>query len=134
MNLKRLKFLLNRRLMARIRVDRAAARAVRGDERSRRLLAEARDAYRALKAEIAALQDAVRPAILALEDPREREAMEMRYLLGLSVREIAYRLHFSEQHLFRLVRQGEAKVESDESSAHGMMRMQEVEHGSQILG
>lgn len=125
MNLRRLKFLLNRRALSRVRVDRALFTA-RRDQLTRE---QAREAYAALKAEIAALQDEARPAILALEDPLERQALEMRYLRGLSVREIAYRLHYSEQHIFRVVRRGESRLESHESRRAGTLAKRSDAHG-----
>ena len=104
--LRRARFLMNRLPMARVRVDRA-----RGDG----FVDTAKGAYGALREELEALRDVIRPAIETLEDPLDREVMEMRYLQGLSVREIAYRINYSEQHVFRVAQRAAGKLESRES-------------------
>lgn len=110
MNWKRMKFLLNRLPMARIRVDRAARQAAWGSESDLRLLETAREGYRALRKELEALREEARPAIEALERPIEREVMTLRYLRGLTVREIAYRVGYSDVHTFRLIAQAEKRI------------------------
>ena len=127
MNLKRMRYLLNRLPMARFRVERAMARATRTTARltglprgsnlsdpvqeGAELLEEAREAYRDIQRELEALRGELKPLIAALEDPLERQAMELRYLQGLTARRIACALHYSERHIFRVLAAAEAKVE-----------------------
>lgn len=52
----------------------------------------------------------LRPLIDMLPRPLERIVMQMRYMDGNSVREIAYRISYSEQHIFRVLERAEEKV------------------------
>ena len=129
MDLKRMRFLMNRLPMARLRVDRAMARATRttalltGMPRGGgisdpvgsgvEMLELAREQYRALREELAAMQREAEPLIARLDDSLEETVMRMRYLERLSVREIAYRLNYSERHIFRVAASAEKKVEAE---------------------
>lgn len=126
MNLNRMRYLLNRLPMARFRVERAMSRATRTTARltgmprganlsdpvqqGAELLEEAREAYRAIQRELENLRAQLAPLIAALEDPLERQIMELRYMQGLSVRRIAYTLNYSERHVFRVVAAAEKRV------------------------
>lgn len=126
MNLNRMRYLLNRLPMARFRVERAMSRATRTTARltgmprganlsdpvqqGAELLEEAREAYRAIQRELEDLRAQLAPLIAALEDPLERQIMELRYMQGLSVRRIAYTLNYSERHVFRVVAAAEKRV------------------------
>ena len=126
-----MRFLINRLPMARFRVEQATAKATRctasltgmprggGNGSQVENGAELRDAALAalteIKAELEGLRAEVRPMIEALRDPLEKTAAEMRYLDGCSVREIAYRINYSEQHIFRALQRAEEKMLKDES-------------------
>lgn len=125
-DLRRMRFLMNRLPMARFRVEKAMAKATKctsvltgmprsggtwsAMDSSMELLEKARGAYDTLKSELAAMRAELSPYIAALEDPLERTAMELRYMEGSTVREIAYQLAYSEQHIFRVVSRAETKV------------------------
>ena len=127
MDLQRIRFLNNRLPAARFRIDRALATATRvtapidglprgggsnGGPVSHgvELIEEARDAYRAIQRELDGLRSQARPLIDALDDPLERQVASLRYLQGLTVRQIAYRLCYSEQHVFRVMARAEKKL------------------------
>lgn len=103
-DLDRMRFLVNRLPMARFRVDRALGL---GGE----LLEQARDTQRALREELAELQARAKVAFEAVDDPLERQLLEMRYLRGLSVRRIAYAVNYSERHVFRVLKSAEGRFE-----------------------
>lgn len=52
----------------------------------------------------------LRPLIDMLPRPLERIVMQMRYMDGNNVREIAYRISYSEQHIFRVLERAEKKI------------------------
>ena len=128
MDLQRIRFLNNRLPAARFRLDRALSRATRvtaplgGMPRggARRgpvepgveLIEDAREVYRDIRRELDALREEARPLIDAIEDPLERQVAAMRYLEGLTVRQIAYRLCYSEQHVYRLVARAEKRLDA----------------------
>ena len=131
---RRMRRLINRMPMARLNVDRALARSARmtaqysdmprggnkvSDPTSEGaiLYMIAKEAYKSLKAELEGMQHEVEPRIDALELPLQRNAMRMRYIEGRSVREIAYYLNYSEQHIFRVIQAAEEKINKDESCA-----------------
>ena len=121
MDLQRIRMLGNRLPAARFRLDRAMSTATRvtasygggprGGARDRNdpvqrgveLIEEARESYRAIQRELEALRLEARPLIDGLPDPLERQIATMRYLEGLTVRQIAYRLCYSERHVFRVL-------------------------------
>ena len=59
----------------------------------------------------------LQPLLETLEDPLQIAAMRMRYIDGLSVREIAYRINYSESHIFLVLRRAEAKI-SEKHNSH----------------
>jgi DNA-directed RNA polymerase specialized sigma24 family protein len=77
----------------------------------------AKDAYSRLKSELEDMQREVEPIIDRLDRPLQRNAMRMRYIEGRSVREIAYYLNYSEQHIFRVISSAEEKINKNESCA-----------------
>lgn len=131
MDLRRMRFLINRLPMARFRVERAMSKATRCTanlsgmprggsgsnpvEAGALMLADARGAYDAICAELSVMRAELQPLIPSLPDPLERTAMQMRYIDGVSAREIAWRLNYSEQHIHRVLRSAEHKVDKDVS-------------------
>lgn len=132
-----MRFLIDRLPMARFRIDKAMARAAKCTaslcgmpggggggsqvERGVELLEAAREAHAAISQELYDMRLELQPLLETLEDPLQIAAMRMRYIDGLSAREIAYRLTYSEQHIFRVLQKTEkilqenAKDESHES-------------------
>lgn len=131
-DLRRMRFLINREPAARFRVERAMARATkttaalsgmpRGGgvgnpvERGASDLEDARAALDAIRAELNKMRAVLRPMIAELEIPLQRLAMEMRYIDGYSVRELSYRLNYSEQHLFRVLSKAESEISAKDES------------------
>ena len=132
-----MRFLIDRLPMARFRIDKAMARAAKCTaslsgmpggggggsqvERGVELLEAAREAHAAIRQDLYDMRLERQPLLETLEDPLQIAAMRMRYIDGLSAREIAYRLTYSEQHIFRVLQKTEkilqenAKDESHES-------------------
>lgn len=127
MDLRRMRFLMNRLPMARFRVEKAMAKATKctavltgmprgggtGDsamDSSMELLEKARGAYAALIAELDQHRQELAPMIDLLDKPLERTVMQLRYIEGMSGREIAYQLVYSEQHIFRELAAAEKKI------------------------
>lgn len=126
-DLSRMRHLINRLPMARFRIDQAAAQATRCTasltgmprggspcsqvERGAELLADAREAHAAISSELYQLRLELQPMLEQLTEPLEKTAMRMRYIDGVSVREIAYRLSYSEQHIFRVLSTAEKKIQ-----------------------
>lgn len=131
---RQMRKLINRLPMARLNVDRALARSSRmtaqysdmprGGNKTSDPTSEgavmyiaAKDAYSRLKSELEDMQREVEPIIDGLDRPLQRNAMRMRYIEGRSVREIAYYLNYSEQHIFRVISSAEEKINKNESCA-----------------
>lgn len=131
---RQMRKLINRLPMARLNVDRALARSSRmtaqysdmprGGNKTSDPTSEgavmyiaAKDAYSRLKSELENMQREVEPIIDGLDRPLQRNAMRMRYIEGRSVREIAYYLNYSEQHIFRVISSAEEKINKNESCA-----------------
>lgn len=131
---RQMRRLINRLPMARLNVDRALARSSRmtaqysdmprGGNKTSDPTSEgavmyiaAKDAYSRLKSELEDMQREVEPIIDRLDRPLQRNAMRMRYIEGRSVREIAYYLNYSEQHIFRVISRAEEKINKNESCA-----------------
>lgn len=126
MDLRRMRFLINRLPMARFRVEKAMSKATRCTasltgmprgsggtsqvESGVLMLERAREAYNALQTELAAMREELAPYISKLEKPLERTAMHLRYMEGRSVREIAYQLVYAESHIFEVLRHVEQKI------------------------
>lgn len=129
-NLRRMRFLMNRLPMARFKVERAMSKAAKctanltGMPRSggmgnqvedgAELLDTAKAAYKAIQDELEAMRDELAPVIAGLEKPLERTVMHMRYIEGRSVREIAYGIAYSEPHIFEVLRHVERKLRTDD--------------------
>lgn len=128
-DLRRMRFLINRLPMAKLKVERAMSEAAqctqslsamprgvpRGDKVADGAIryAEAKESRDRILDELTTLRSALVPHIDALQGPLERTTMRMRYMDGLSARDIAYRLCYSEQHIFRVLKRAEAKVTSE---------------------
>lgn len=125
-DLRRMRHLINRLPMARFRIDQAMAQATRctaqltgmprggGNssqvETGAALLDAAREAHAAISEELRQMRLELQPMLEDLADPLEKTAMRMRYIDGNSVREIAYRISYSEQHIFRVLKNAEGKI------------------------
>lgn len=132
-NLRRMRFLMNRLPMARFKVEKAMARATKctatltGMPRSggsgnqvetgAELLDIAKAAYNAIQDELAAMREELAPLIAQLDRPLERTVMHMRYIEGRSVREIAYGIAYSEPHVFEVLRHVERKMGTDDEKS-----------------
>jgi len=130
-NFHRMRFLINRLPAARFRVDKAIARAtktttvlngmphgssVRSPVEDGVILVEyARQALESITTELEKMRAELAPLIESLESPLQKNAMRMRYIEGHSVREIAYSLNYSEQHIFRVLTIAERKTQKNES-------------------
>lgn len=71
---------------------------------------EAKDALQKLLNELQAMRQEAEPCIDTLSDPFQRTVMKLRYLDGYNVQKIAIELHYSDRHIFRLLRQAEAEI------------------------
>ena len=71
----------------------------------------AREALDSITTELEAMRAELRPMVEALESPLQKSAMRMRYIEGHSVREIAYSLNYSEQHIFRILTIAERSIQ-----------------------
>lgn len=126
---RKMRKLINRLPMARFRVDQAKSRATRitpiltgmphgsggtsQTEDGAILIMIASEKYESMKAELKELQDTLSPIIEGLQDPLPKNVMRMRYMECRSVREIAYFLNYSEQHVFRILQRTERKIEEN---------------------
>lgn len=127
MDLRRMRFLINRLPMARFRVEKAMSQATKctasltgmprgggGEsqvERGIDLRLEAKAALKDIQDELAMMQAQLEPVIDLLTDPLARMAVRLRYIDRYSVRKIAYRLNYSEQHIFRVLSNAEKEIE-----------------------
>lgn len=134
-DLRRMRYLINRLPCARFRVDQAMSQATKctasltgmpgggGDgsqvERGVELLEEAREAYQRISSELEEMRQELGPQIEALPTPLQKTVMRMRYMDGCSAREIAYRLVYSEQHIFRVVKQAEKHIKAMDAGDSG---------------
>lgn len=75
----------------------------------------ARTALQEIESAIESERARLKPKIETLDTPLCKMVMTMRYLEGYSVRDIAYRLNYSEQHIFRIVSRTEQKINKEES-------------------
>jgi RNA polymerase sigma factor (sigma-70 family) len=121
--------LINRIPMARFRLDKAISRATkvttvltgmpRGSgggsqtEEGALLVMLAREKYDTMQAELNELQARLSPYIKNMDDALQKNVLRMRYIECRSVREIAYCLNYSEQHIFRILQKAETKVEKE---------------------
>jgi DNA-directed RNA polymerase specialized sigma subunit len=125
-NLYRMRKLINRLPMAEFRIEQLMSRATkmtatlsnepRGTVQSDPvadgvvLLEAAKESYHKIETELNGMRKELRPAVDRLEDPLTRTCMKMRYFDGVSAREIAYRLNYSERRIFQILKEAEVKV------------------------
>lgn len=137
LDLRRMRFLINRLPAARFRVDKAMARATKtttvltgmprgsgtGDQTADGaiLLQLAREALDRIETELSEMRAELGPMIEQIDEPLQKSVMRLRYMDGMRVREIAYSLNYSEPHIFRILQRAEQNIistgkdESDES-------------------
>ncbi len=126
-DLRRMRYLINRLPMAQFRRDKAMAKATkitsvltgmpRGGhgagsqvEEGVILLELASRALEEIETELKTMREELGPVIEQMDPPLQKRAMWMRYMEGRSVREIAYALNYSEQHIFRVLDRAELKI------------------------
>ena len=123
---RRMRFLTNRLPMARFRLMVAKSRATRTTpvlsdmphgtevsspvERGYLIIEAAQNAVYIIETELMEMQKVLSQYMDILTDPLEITAMQMRYMDGRSVREIAYSLNYSERHMFRVLECAERKI------------------------
>lgn len=126
MDFRRMRFLINRLPMARFRLLKARSQATRITpvltdmphnpnvsspvENGYSIIEAAEAAVEGIVKELGEMQGKLLEHMDALTSPLEVTAMKMRYIDGRSVREIAYSLYYSEQHIFRVLSRGERKI------------------------
>lgn len=80
-------------------------------------LEEARRVRDETAAELTALREQLRSRLDSLPE-NIRNVMQLRYIVGASWQMVAIQCHYSQQHTFRLLNQGEAMINSDETNKH----------------
>ena len=126
MNLRKMRILINRYPRACFNVERAVSRAQKctaqltgmpgGGSGSTvadavELVMQAEEARDRIAAELSHMRAELSPMIEALSDPLEKTVMRMRYMEGVSVREIAYQLCYSESRIFKSLKSAERHIE-----------------------
>ena len=125
-NLQRMRSLINRLPMAQFRIEQLMSRATkmtatlsnepRGTVQSNPvadgviLLVAARESYNRIKFELDGMRAELKPEVDNIEDPLARTCMRMRYFDGVSAREIAYRLNYSERRIFQILKTAEGHL------------------------
>lgn len=128
-DLRRMRYLMDRLPMARLNVERAMSRATKctqrltiaaggggyGDAMSENAirLSVAREKRDGILRELRELREALSPRIAELDDPVQRLIMQMRYLDGQSARQIAYALALSERWVFYNLSRAEARINAE---------------------
>lgn len=128
-DLRRMRYLMDRLPMARLNVERAMSRATKctqrltmaaggggyGDAMSENAirLSIAREKRDGILRELRELREALAPRIAELDDPVQRLIMQMRYLDGQSARQIAYALALSERWVFYNLSRAEARINAE---------------------
>ena len=79
-------------------------------ERGYMMIEAAKEAVYIIETELGAMRETLADHMEVLTDPLEITAVQMRYMDGRSVREIAYSLNYSEQHIFRVLNRAEKKI------------------------
>ena len=128
-DLRRMRYLMDRLPMARLNVERAMSRATKctqrltmaaggggyGDAMSENAirLTVAREKRDGILRELRELREALAPRIADLDAPVQRLIMQMRYLDGQSARQIAYALALSERWVFYNLSRAEARINAE---------------------
>lgn len=128
-DLRRMRYLMDRLPMARLNVERAMSRATKctqrltmaaggggyGDAMSENAIrmSVAREKRDGILRELRELREALAPRIAELDDPVQRLIMQMRYLDGQSARQIAYALALSERWVFYNLSRAEARINAE---------------------
>ena len=128
-DLRRMRYLMDRLPMARLNVERAMSRATKctqrltmaaggggyGDAMSENAirLSIAREKRDGILRELRELREALAPRIAELDDPVQRLIMQMRYLDGQSARQIAYALALSERWVFYNLSRAETRINAE---------------------
>lgn len=128
-DLRRMRYLMDRLPMARLNVERAMSRATKctqrltmaaggggyGDAMSENAirLSIAREKRDGILRELREMREALAPRIAELDDPVQRLIMQMRYLDGQSARQIAYALALSERWVFYNLSRAEARINAE---------------------
>lgn len=128
-DLRRMRYLMDRLPMARLNVERAMSRATKctqrltmaaggggyGDAMSENAirLSVAREKRDGILRELREMREALAPRIAELDDPVQRLIMQMRYLDGQSARQIAYALALSERWVFYNLSRAEARINAE---------------------
>lgn len=128
-DLRRMRYLMDRLPMARLNVERAMSRATKctqrltmaaggggyGDAMSENAirLSVAREKRDGILRELREMREALAPRIADLDDPVQRLIMQMRYLDGQSARQIAYALALSERWVFYNLSRAEARINAE---------------------
>lgn len=123
---RRMRFLINRLPMARFRLMCARSQATRitaviSDmphgtevsspvERGYTIVEAAQEALEKISAELQEMRCQLSGKLATLQDPLEITAMQMRYMDGFSVREIAFSLNYSERRIFQVLSCAENRV------------------------
>lgn len=128
-DLRRMRYLMDRLPMARLNVERAMSRATKCTQRLTMAaggggysdamsenairLSIAREKRDGILRELRELREALAPSIAELDDPVQRLIMQMRYLDGQSARQIAYALALSERWVFYNLSRAEARINAE---------------------
>lgn len=128
-DLRRMRYLMDRLPMARLNVERAMSRATKctqrltmaaggggyGDAMSENAirLSIAREKRDGILRELRELREVLAPRIADLDDPVQRLIMQMRYLDGQSARQIAYALALSERWVFYNLSRAETRINAE---------------------
>ena len=128
-DLRRMRYLMDRLPMARLNVERAMSRATKctqrltmaaggggyGDAMSENAirLSIAREKRDGILRELRELREVLAPRIAELDDPVQRLIMQMRYLDGQSARQIAFALALSERWVFYNLSRAEARINAE---------------------
>ena len=108
---------MRRVVRARYNLDKANATAARNASLSgytsnmdKELVNAAKAAYEASKDNLGVMREQLTPLLENVHDETKRIVLKMRYIDGLSAREIAYRLIYSEGYMHRLIDQAEKEI------------------------
>ena len=128
LNLRRMRILMNRYPRACFNVDKAVSRAQKCTAQLTGmpgggmistvadgvdLILQAKSVRDAIASELEHMRAQLAPVIDALDDPLEKTVMRMRYMDGMSAREIAFRLSYVERWIFHVLSRAEAKIEKN---------------------